>query len=249
MKWIYKVEAFLLDIFFPNKCPVCDKDIGYDELICRECEKELEFVGDNYCPRCGKTECICQKEEIYYDRCFSFIYYKDAGKNGVLALKERHGTGFAEYFAIKAVEYLKENELSNKIDVITSVPVTKRKMRETGYNHAHIYAKMIHRHSGIPVNGKLLIKTDKTLVQHELSAAERKQRASKAFRFIGDECLVRGKTVLLCDDIITTGSTLNYCAKVLKQAGAENVICCTIAMTQLGDGKDIKKNADVLAYK
>ena len=160
----------------------------------------------------------------------------------MIALKERHGTGFAEYFAIKAAEYLKENGLSDKIDIITSVPVTKRKMRETGYNHAHIYAKMIHRPTGIRVNGKLLIKTDKTLVQHDLSAEERKQRAAKAFRFICDENLVRGKTVLLCDDILTTGSTLSYCAKALKQAGAQNVICCTIAITPLG-GKD--KSADV----
>lgn len=242
MKWIYKVEAFLLDIFFPNKCPVCDKDIGYDELICRDCEKQLEFIGDNFCPRCGQIKCICEREKLYYDGCFSFIYYKDAGKSGVLALKERHGTGFAEYFAIKAAEYLKENGLSDKIDIITSVPVTKRKMRETGYNHAHIYAKMIHRHTGIPVNGKLLIKTDQTLVQHDLSAEERKQRAAKAFRFIGNEDFVRGKTVLLCDDIITTGSTLSYCAKALKQAGAQNVICCTIAITPLG-GKD--KSSDV----
>ncbi len=242
MKWIYKVEAFLLDIFFPNKCPVCDKDIGYDELMCRDCEKQLEFIGDDLCPHCGQIKCICEREELYYDRCFSFIFYKDAGKSGVLALKDRHGTGFAEYFAIKAAEYLKENELSDKIDVITSVPVTKRKMRETGYNHAHIYAKMIHRYTGIPVNGKLLTKTDKTLVQHDLSAEERKQRASKAFRFIGDEDLVRGKTVLLCDDILTTGSTLSFCAKALKQAGAKNVICCTIAITPLG-GKN--KSADV----
>ncbi len=232
MRSIYKLLDFIADLFFPNRCPVCDGYIKYDEYICEKCEKELEYADDSYCKRCGQLKCICSSETIYYDAAFSFIYYDGAGKKGIISLKRAKATGFAGLFAEKAVKLLKENDLLSDIDIITSVPVSKRKMRETAYNHAHMFAKMIHRNCDIPVSGKLLSKTDESLVQHELSAEERKQRAAKAYSFTGKEQSVKGKTVLLCDDIITTGSTLNYCSKALKEAGADRVICCTIAMTK-----------------
>lgn len=231
MKWIYKAGRFLADLIYPNVCAVCEDFLPFDDCLCEKCEKELEYIESGLCPRCGHRVCVCDKEEIFYDRCLSFVYYENAGKNGILTLKGGHNVNFARYFSGQVVEYLKENDLLDRLDIITAVPITKEKRRDTGYNHAYMYAKMIHRHCGVPVSDFLLIKNNNSLAQHELSADERKIKAFSAFSFIGDKQLVRDKTVLLCDDVITTGSTMNACAKILKDAGAKMVICAAIAST------------------
>ena len=231
MNWIYKTGRFLADLIHPNRCAVCGEFLPFDDCLCDKCVGKLEYIEGGCCPRCGHRVCICDTEEIFYDRCFTFVYYIGAGKKGILSLKSGHNTNFARYFSEHAVDYLRENDLLGALDVITAVPISKERKRETGYNHAYMYAKMIHRLCRVPVNSSLLIKSDKYLVQHDLSAQERKERSLSAFRFSGDTDKVLGKTILLCDDIITTGSTINACAKALKDAGAKAVICAAIAST------------------
>lgn len=231
MKWIYRAGRFLADIIHPNRCAVCGEFLPFDDCICTKCEKDLEYIEKGCCERCGHRICLCEKEEIYYDRCFAFVYYENSVKTAVLTLKSGYSVNLARYFADHACRYLADNGLLGEIDIITAVPITKDKRRETGYNHAYMYAKMIHRLCDIPSSDRLLVKKDTDLVQHELSAKERKEKAFGAFEFCGSVSEVIGKTVLLCDDIITTGSTMNACAKALKDAGAKRVICAAIAST------------------
>lgn len=231
MKWTSRIYKFFIDILYPNRCPVCDSFIGYDKLICEKCIKQLPYIEEEYCIKCGKHDCICGKHKIYYDKCLSFIYYEGKGKDGIMNLKLKCGINFAEYFAEKAVTDLDERGLLSQIDFITATPTTKGKLQERGYNQAFEFAKHISKLCDIKASENFLVKTDSELNQHELSSAERKSRSFKAYALSSKAPSLSGKTILLCDDVITTGSTLNACAKILKKAGAERVICVAIANT------------------
>lgn len=228
MKWTSRIYKFLIDILYPNRCSVCGCFIPYDKLICQKCLSELPFIEEPYCESCGKHICKCESG-IIYDKCFSFVYYDGKGKDGILSLKLNNGVGFAEYFADFAKVALEQKGLLSEIDVITAVPATREKLKERGYNQAYEYAKYISRCCKIKASDKLLIKTDNALKQHELSSAQRRERSFKAYAMNDKAADINGRTILLCDDVITTGSTLNACAKLLKEAGAKRVICVVIA--------------------
>ncbi len=240
MKWTYKVKKFLLDIILPNTCPICNDFIGYDEYICEKCLSNLPLVEENICNRCKRKECICT--DLFYDNCISFVYYEDSVKDGLLSFKLKGLFNFAEYFAQKAVEMLKENGILDEIDLITNVPMTAQKEYERGYDQAFEFAKMISMFSGLPLDGMVLVKEKGNVVQHELSSKERKEKAYEAFELNIHPKHIKGKTILLCDDVVTTGSTLDACAKLLKEAGVKKVYCVTIATTRFVNN-DSSRNA------
>ncbi len=229
MRWTFKLWLFVADLLHPNRCPVCKEFLPYDQTLCEKCLSGLVLIGDSICPRCGKKDCIC--ERICYDACLTFIEYEGTGKRGILAMKKPEGASFARHFAAVAAGRLDALGFISDTDIVTAVPTDKQKLRETGYNHAKVFAKYICSETGLNFNGRLLVKNRKALSQHSLNAADRAANAEKAYSFgKGD---VSGKTVLLCDDVITTAATLNSCTKALKEHGAKRVICCTIAGTTL----------------
>lgn len=234
MKWTYRALLWAADLIYPNRCPVCGSFIEYDGTVCESCLDSLEFISDRICPNCGMINCICS-DMIHYDRCVCFVSYSGKARNGIIALKNSVGANFARYFAGEARTYLTQQELLERIDIVTAVPSTKAKLREKGMNHAAVFAKYICRECGLSFDQGLLVKSEKALEQHTLSAEERRVNAIDSYSFgRGD---VKGSTVLLCDDVVTTGGTFNACAKALKDNGAKNVICCAIAGTNLKSGK------------
>lgn len=229
MRWTYRLWLFVVDLIHPNRCPICKEFLAFDKTLCEKCGSGLVWVGDRVCPRCGKKECIC--ERICYDACLTFIEYEGIGKRGILAMKKPEGASFARHFAAVAAKQLDKLGFTADTDIVTAVPTDKQKLRETGYNHAAVFAKYICSETGLHFSGKLLVKNRNALSQHRLNAADRAANAEKAYSFGKGDVL--GKTVLLCDDVITTAATLNACTKALKERGANRVICCTIAGTAL----------------
>ena len=117
-----------------------------------------------------------------------------------------------------------------KFDVITCVPQTKKKRRKRGYNQSALLAKQISHELSVPFNELLLFKTRETADQHDLRGKDRLKNLKNAFAAENEDA-VKDKTILLCDDIKTTGATLNECRKTLLKAGAKAVCCATIAVT------------------
>lgn len=226
------ISSFLIDLVFPNRCPVCNGFLAYNELICGSCIESLPYITKPYCEKCGKHECVCKKQNVHYDSCFSFVYYAGRVRNAVMNLKLNGGLHFAEYFARKAATLLEEKGIKDAIDIVTFVPMTRKKQGERGYNQAYEFAKYVSENAHLPKPVPLLEKTDNTLVQHSLSAKDRKSRAEKAYALRSGTPDLSGKTVLLCDDVITTGSTLNSCSRVLKDNGVRKVVCLAIANTR-----------------
>ena len=222
---------YIIDLIFPNRCPCCGKFIKYDELICKDCIDELPVMDKYICDKCGKPECICYKK-LWYDRCFVTSYYEGKMRDGIINLKYKSGINLAEYFCPKLVRQIKKAGLTSKIDIVTGVPMTKGSLAVRQYNQANEIANIISQLINKPCSNKILKKKYNNVSQHTLSSKDR-QKATIGLYSLAKGADVKGKTILLCDDVITTASTLNECAKVLKKAGAKCVICVALATTSI----------------
>ncbi|MCC8043652.1 MAG: double zinc ribbon domain-containing protein [Oscillospiraceae bacterium] len=219
----------IIDIFLPNRCPFCDDFIPYNALACDACEKRLPLTEDSCCPFCGRAECICADDILYYSRCFSAAFYVEPAITGIHDLKFHHGVNAAYVFGDIIREKLEKSGALNEIDCVMGVPMSAKGLRRRGYNQADIIAARIVKGTQITVLKGVIERKYSKVAQHFLCAEERKKAAAEQY-YIGDGDTVKGKTVLLCDDVTTTGSTINRCAQLLIQCGASEVIAavCTV---------------------
>ena len=201
-----KALLWLADLVFPNRCPFCS----------------------------GKHPCECSTGEFLYDGCAVARPYAETVRKGILELKYRCGFNAAKYLAPELRDILSENGYLCEASLMTAVPMSAPRKRETGYNQAETVAKELAAFCGIKCDFRLLEKKNTSPVQHELSAEERKSAAFGSYSAKGGHADISGKTVILCDDIITTGSTLSACAGALKSMGAAKVYCAVLAGTPLG---------------
>lgn len=224
---IYK---FLIDLVYPNRCSVCGRLIHWDKLVCEDCEKDLPFNRSDLCEICGKDRCI-DHSTLHYDGIVTLMRYEGSGKEAILKLKNDKQLGFAEYSAQKLAKIIASKSWFSDIDIITAVPMHITKIRTRGYNQAQKIAHYLAKDLHLQENYKLICRTSDTAEQHSLKAKERKEFANRVFYPSTKHIDVKGKNILLCDDIYTTGSTLNSCAKILKEQGAQKVYCAAIATT------------------
>ena len=232
------LKKYIIDIFFPNRCPFCGKVVKWNESCCEKCFDEIPFIKTKHCKKCGQEICICNDTEIFYDGCVSIVDYSGVIREGIINLKLDKAVNLVDVFKddiYKNLSYIIDVE---KINIVTAVPMHKSTKRIREYNQADVIAEKVSKTINKPFNSKLLIKLSNDVAQHKLTRLERSKAVKGLFsveeKHIGE---IDGKIVLLCDDIITTGSTLNECAKILKYNGAESVYCFTIASTSLCDDK------------
>ncbi|MGN0613143.1 MAG: ComF family protein [Porcipelethomonas sp.] len=225
-----KTAAFLLDLIFPNRCPVCDGIIAYDEFVCGSCLNNLEQcrIDENaVCKRCGKKECICG-EDMMFSRTAVCFYYEDAARAGILSLKDG-SKNFGYYIGILLAEKIKADCVLKCADYIVPVPMSRKRLKERRYNQAKVIAREISDRTGIALLDNVLFKND-SQVQHTLSAEQRKLNVSA---FYSGENDLSGKKIILCDDVLTTGSTLKRCAQLLIDMNAAEIYAAVGTTTKL----------------
>lgn len=227
-----KCYDFIIDLIFPNRCPCCDKFISYNKLMCDECESKCKELGADVCPHCGKSECICDKQNLYYDRCFVSALYDGIVKHGIYNLKYKKSLNIAKYYAQDLCKQIIDGNFNESIDAVTYVPMSRESLSERGYNQAEIIASEISLILNKPIVKDLLLKKYNNVNQHRLTASERKE-AVKGLYCINQSKIIKNMNILICDDIITTSSTLNECAMIIKGNGAKRVFCACIATTML----------------
>lgn len=199
-----------------------------------ECFEKLEYTNDDYCDKCGQSPCTCRYKDAkrvfpYYDTCMSVVYYKTSARDLLLNFKYGNNPNSAKLIASMIYDkMIEEYDFVNPI--IVSVPMHKFDKRKRGYNQSELIAKHLSKLSGYEYNGKSLIKVKRTNSQKQLTEVQRRKNLIKAFE-VKDKSLFSDKQIILVDDIITTGATLNECAKILKRAGASNVNCFVFAAT------------------
>ncbi|MFT3950618.1 MAG: ComF family protein [Oscillospiraceae bacterium] len=213
---------FWLDILFPNRCPFCGGIIPWDRLCCAGCYAEIPFMQAG--AGCG------QERALHYDRCLTAAFYEGNLRAGILALKNDNGVNLAK---LLAAELFGRNNSAQfaRIDAVCFVPMSRESRALRNYNQAQVIARIAAKQLRKPVLDAL-VKTDGRSPQHTLGYAERIENVRGAFALRGRLALT-GKHLLICDDIVTTGSTLSECARVLKQAGAAHVTAFTLAATRL----------------
>ncbi len=237
MKKSIKIFRMLPDILYPRRCPVCHGILKDQRtFLCPECEGGFHPVLENYCLKCGKP---VKPEEEYcktclgtkrsFDRGRGIFLYDNKMRKSLILYKYYGRREYAEYYGRAMCRYGGMEIRRWKPDVIVPVPLHRRKLRMRGFNQSGYLARQIEEELHIPVAEEILKKVRDTKSQKKLDAAGRKRNLRSAFR--AEEKLT-GLTVLVVDDVFTTGSTVDAAASCLKAAGAEKVFFITLCVGQ-----------------
>jgi len=235
----------LLNLVFPLDCKICEKPIreskGYS--ICEDCFKTIELIEQPYCMKCGKplipTDFFKQNREILCLDCkikkYSFEFSRSTGIYDKVLRKCIH---LFKYYGEKKlakplgklmIDYLLENnEFENKFDLIIPIPLHKNDLKKRGFNQSALLGKVIGNYFSIPIGESILKKKKLIPFQVNLSKKEREKNILNAFSVEKPE-EIKGKNVLILDDVFTTGSTVAECAKELKKARANKIYVLTLA--------------------
>ena len=213
MNRLQRVQAFCYHALFPNRCPFCDCVIPYLAESCADCAAKVHRLGQ---PQ------IDLFLETALDEAVALYPYQSHAKEAVWNLKF-NGCQQAAIPMARAMAHLAREHPEWNAQVLVPVPLSRAKHYRRGYNQAEELGRTLALELGLPLETRALRKTRATSDQHTLSAVERAENLTGAFRVFRPEG-VRGKRVLLLDDVYTTGWTMHECARALKAAGAAAVI-------------------------
>lgn len=225
MKTLSRISSFVLDLFFPARCALCDRIVKYDECVCNDCLSKVRYY-DNYCKTCGFTVCRCESNHAY-DKALCMGIYDGVLKEGILRLKSKMSQQMCRFFA----EWVRGLPEAENIDAVVFVPMTKKRFKQSGFNHSRALAKYVSAAIDKPLVCNALVKV-KDYTHHKLSANERREYVNEAYECAASVKSLSGKTVMLVDDIMTTGATLDKCASLIKDLGAKSVICVCVAKVE-----------------
>ena len=244
-KFTDALNGFLRKVFYNDRltCASCGADVFSDGYFCGRCEKELPFNGGFVCSKCGRhigsdyPVCLeCKADMPSYTKARSPFSYEGE----IVRLIKNLKTG-KKYLADLFSEYMAETAAKEfaGADLIVFVPMTERAAKKRGYNQARLLAEGVSAKTGIPLEAELLVKTRDTGEQKALSRKERMQNLKGSFR-VHERIKCRGKTVLLIDDVMTTGATANAVSEALFGAGAAQVYLLTAASVPAKDENKVK---------
>ncbi len=227
------IAEFILDLILPNRCPLCGKVIEWNKKYCQECLDDLPETGKEFCRKCGNNNiyCVCRKRKALFSRCYAAYYYDDTAQSAVIYLKETKNMIFPHIVAEKLYKDMQNDDYKFKADFIVPVPMSKRKKRVRGYNQAALLGKELSDIMGVAMQEDILKRHDTLRAQHTMSKKER-MASVKGKYYANPDVDIKGKTVIVCDDVMTTGSTINECARVLLDMGAAQVIAVAAAVTK-----------------
>ncbi len=235
MKLIKKVYQLCLQLLFPLRCPVCDDIVTpFGEKICLDCMKKLRYVTPPRCMKCGKR--LEEEEQEYCHDCSDkkhvfvrgrALYEYGSAAVSVYRFKYGNRREYADFYGEEVARYLGEFITQVQPDALIPIPLHPVRKRKRGYNQALLLANAISRYTGVPVCDKMLVRIKNTVPLKQLNPAERQNNLKKAFLMKRND--VKLKTVILIDDIYTTGSTMDEAAKALMTAGVEKVYFITLA--------------------
>ena len=227
----------IIGLFYPSRCPICDKPTGYGKaLIHKACREKLSYITGTKCMKCGKhvdsaeiEYCYdCSKANHIYDRGRSLYSHNAEIKKSIYNFKYNNKREYAKAYGEELSDNLKSDILSWNVDVIIPVPLHKSKLRLRGYNQAELIARELGKNLNISVDSNILRRNKRTKPQKELNDSGRKKNVKNAFIVEGN--IVKYKKIILVDDIYTTGSTIDGCARALKENGAENVYYISLSI-------------------
>lgn len=229
----------LLHFLIPHQCPCCKRFLEEKEKgICSSCLSEIRWIKPPFCSVCGVpflspevdnhpcSSCTLQKRSFHMARALG--YYEGALRVAIHQWKYQEKTSLTSFFGETMGERFSQYWDPSSIDLLLPVPLHPERLRERGFNQSLLLVKALSQRTGIPYQKRLLRKVHPTPPLMELRAGERERVIKGSFQVMKKE-EIEGKSILLVDDVYTTGATVNECAKILLAAGAARVDVFTLA--------------------
>ena len=217
----------VLDFALPPRCAGCGAIVDQVHSFCTECWKQLEFLGTSGCTSCGlplqatdaETCAVCLARPPRLQRTRAAVAYDDIPRGLVLRLKYGRKVALARTmsrFMAPLIDCAAEDSL------LVPVPLHRARLWQRGFNQSALVARELSSATGLRVEPRLLHRIKRTPPLKGMSMLQRRRTVAGAFR-VADGADLKGRTVVLIDDVLTTGSTANACARALKRAGAARV--------------------------
>ena len=229
-KVLRELKLFFLDSLFPHRCSVCNKE---GDALCRRCEALIRPLETQYCIGCGKpsfsglTHSTCKTNQAA-DGLISAYPYREVSKL-IIEGKYNFISRIFEIFGAHTADFLLSLGLKDNFKdfLVTALPLSRSRLRWRGFNQSYITANALASKMQLPYK-ELLLRDKHKKSQKDLTREERKLNVANAFT-LNPFSNIKGKNILLVDDVVTTGFTLHEAVKVLKRNGAGEVWCMTIA--------------------
>lgn len=227
-----KIKDNLLSLFFPDRCSVCGEVTDIGKAVCDECSRDIFAISGKICHKCGASlsdhdEAFCSEISAPVIGAF---YYRGAVRNLIIDFKDTKQMKYFEIFSLTLFEKIAQEYCDIDFDIAVCVPSFGSKK-----STSEIIAREAAKRFMLSFDREALEKYRQTEKQHRLSGDERLRNLENSIRVReGKSSVISGKTVLLCDDVKTTGTTLNECVKALYESGAKAVYCACIAVSDYG---------------
>lgn len=217
-----------MSLIYPKRCVFCG-DISGGEIACERCASRHRRITPPVCFVCGcGGECHC-RDGLHFDRVTAPFYYEGRARDDILSFKYHGKHEYGRYFAHCLCGAVRENYGGGAFDVVTCVPMYNGD-RTRPFDHAAYLARAAADELGVPYDGGLIVRTRLGERQHSLGSRDRMKNVRGMYAPSAAD--LSGKTVLLIDDISTSGATFSECAGVLKGMGARRVYCASAAITK-----------------
>lgn len=215
--------AALLDLLFPRKCPFCQRLVEGDALLCPDCQRTLPWL----------TEKAAERSPEFLKLCVSPLRYKGPVAESIHRYKFSGRRNYAAaYGALMAQCVLDHPDVT--FDLLSWAPLSRRRLRQRGYDQARLLARAVGERLNVPVTPVLVKRRDIPAQSGLSEQAARRANVLGAYELLPG-AQVAGSSILLADDVVTSGATLSECARVLLTAGAAQV--CAVTLAQAGQSR------------
>ncbi len=218
----------LLGILFPERCVFCGENTGPFQSVCSRCRDRVRI-------RPVRREIMGKDGNVFL--CLAPFPYEGLVRDGLIAYKFRGREASFRFFGDVLAQVVKKEKEFQNLDWICNVPVSAKRKRERGFDQSEKVARQAAAAMGLPYE-RLLKKVRHNLPQHTLPGEQRSQNVENVYRACKPE-KITGKTILLVDDIVTTGSTLRECGETLLKAGAAKVFLAAVASAGEEESQEI----------
>jgi competence protein ComFC len=233
-----KALEALTSLFYPPLCAICGADVGQSEYLCDACDAKTTRIVPPFCEKCSEpfsgaitdvfTCANCKNRKLHFETAVAAYRSRGVVRRVIHDFKYNKQLHLRHVVARWLADALDDVRLRGwRFDILVAVPLHPARQRERGFNQADLLAKSLNRRTSIQLK-PVLERIRYTKTQTAFDRAERMENLRNAFR-LRKNADVQGCRVLLIDDVLTTGSTLSECARVLNAAGAVSVHAATAA--------------------